>query len=202
MFCNKCGNRVDDGASFCANCGNQVGAVPRPFCGTPFVNVPRSNDTQQSQYRPVSYNTTQINAMNNNYSELGGWLLFFVIMSIVSMLFSLYFLIIIPGFMLSPIDWMFTLTASVLSILYAIQVVQRKTLFLRFIQIGYMVNCVSGIFSIASVGVYAITTIIGNISGFFLATLYYCKSVRVRVYMGTDEYMDKAFFSYKQPPLY
>ena len=30
MFCNKCGKELSDGAAFCSNCGNQVGAAPTP----------------------------------------------------------------------------------------------------------------------------------------------------------------------------
>lgn len=30
MFCNKCGKELSDGAAFCSNCGNQVGAAPAP----------------------------------------------------------------------------------------------------------------------------------------------------------------------------
>jgi hypothetical protein len=35
---------------------------------------------------------------------------------------------------------------------------------------------------------------------FFLPTCYFCKSVRVRTYMGSDEYMRKALFAFKDKP--
>jgi hypothetical protein len=38
---------------------------------------------------------------------------------------------------------------------------------------------------------------IGIALGFFLFPLYYCKSVRVRTYMGGDEFKEKAIFAYK-----
>lgn len=27
MYCVKCGNRLEDGAKFCNNCGNQIGEI-------------------------------------------------------------------------------------------------------------------------------------------------------------------------------
>ena len=46
-------------------------------------------------------------------------------------------------------------------------------------------------------GAYTIGNAFGVIAGFFLLTYYYCKSARVRTYMGGAEYIDKAIFRYR-----
>jgi len=100
----------------------------------------------------------------------------------------------------------------VFTLLFIIQTFQRKSTFLRFHQLSGLV----GIFYIICVGIIPnimldvmgpdfaqnIGTFVGSIIGFFVFALYMCKSYRVRIYMGSDEYMDKAIFAYKnQPPL-
>lgn len=42
-----------------------------------------------------------------------------------------------------------------------------------------------------------IGSIIGSAIGLLLLTLYYCKSVRVRTYMGNTDYMDKAIIKFR-----
>jgi len=97
----------------------------------------------------------------------------------------------------------------VFTILFLVQVFQRKPSFLRFHQLGLLVglfytlfvaiipNIMLGVESATGIG-----TFVGSIGGFFLFALYMSKSIRVRTYMGSDEYMHKAIFAFKnQPPL-
>lgn len=100
----------------------------------------------------------------------------------------------------------------VCTIMFVVGVFSRKSNFLRFHQIGLFVNAFYTIF----VGIIPnamlemfdqdfasnIGTLVGLAVGFFLFALYMSKSIRVRTYMGSDEYMDKAIFAFKnQPPL-
>jgi len=48
--------------------------------------------------------------------------------------------------------------------------------------------------------VIGITTVLGGILYFFLMTLYYSRSVRVRTYMGSEEYLRLAVFTKKADP--
>ncbi|MDR2599427.1 MAG: DUF2569 family protein [Oscillospiraceae bacterium] len=107
------------------------------------------------------------------------------------------------------------LLTIVFSAIFVVQVFQRKSTFLRFAQL----SALAGIFFVvvarlipnAMIGsewigedyiTPAISSLTGAIIGFFIFPLYYCKSIRVRTYMGSDEYMHKAIFAYKnQPPL-
>jgi len=103
-----------------------------------------------------------------------------------------------------------------LCVLYLVNIFRRKPNFLLFYQLYVIVTVLYIIFRrivpSSIIGYeYAIYdplsaqigSLVGAIIGFFLWTLYYCKSIRVRTYMGSDEYMDKAIFAYKdQPPLY
>jgi len=102
----------------------------------------------------------------------------------------------------------------VFQIVFIVNIFQRKPPFLRFYQISAIVLLCASIISFfipagmigfdafaGNVMSQVVSGLIGSIVGFFLLTYYYCKSRRVRTYMGSDEYMAKALFSYKQPPL-
>lgn len=60
MICSKCGANLDDGATFCQNCGAKVETAQ------PVVPEPQPVQVQQ----PVSYN-----APEKKHVSLGGWLL-------------------------------------------------------------------------------------------------------------------------------
>jgi len=107
------------------------------------------------------------------------------------------------------------LLAISLAILYLVDVFRRKPKFLLYYQIYVIVSILYTIFALivpssiigyehamyGSMG-FHVGNLIWGIMAFFLWTLYYCKSVRVRTYMGSDEYMERAIFAYKdQPPL-
>ena len=111
------------------------------------------------------------------------------------------------------IAYLFILVTTVLQIMFLIQVFGRKPLFLKFEQLSYFSLGISSILNVIALSMIgsefiegyqtgaAIGSVIGTVIGLTLMTLYYCKSIRVRTYMGSDEYMRKAIFSFKQPPL-
>ena len=98
----------------------------------------------------------------------------------------------------------------VFSILFIVAVFMRKSTFLLFDQISYLALFINVIFAALIPSIMlgfeymaletfsgTIGTLIGSAAGFFLLTLYYCKSVRVRTYMRGIEYMKQAIFAYK-----
>jgi hypothetical protein len=101
------------------------------------------------------------------------------------------------------------LLTIVFTTMFVVQLFKRKPAFLRY----YQLNIFALLFYSIFVGLipnimlgYDISFILGNIVGsvahFFLLTLYYCRSIRVRTFMGSDEYMEKALFAFKnQYPL-
>ena len=107
------------------------------------------------------------------------------------------------------------LLTIVFTILYLVNIFGRKPNFLRYYQLVVIVSILYTVFALMIPSIilgyeyeiygalsFHISAIVGGIIAFFLWTLYYCKSIRVRTYMGSDEYMEKAIFAYKnQPPL-
>ena len=211
-FCASCGNALAEGARFCEGCGAQVGQQPQP--------------QNQSLYQ----NTAHVRGGNKNYSKIGGWLLFFVIVNIISVARALLIVKneitgsvdilqyaygnISTALIINIIAQVTTFAALVLAVMWIIQVFQRKTMFLRILQIESIIMTASYILSFIAISIIGFenydgnvistntSVLVGTVAGFFLMTLYYCKSVRVRTYMGTDEYMNKAIFSYEQTRLY
>ena len=63
MFCNKCGNQLDDNAVFCAKCGNRVDGAPAPV--------------QQRPVRPVTPKVVKpISAATLGYLRISSFALF------------------------------------------------------------------------------------------------------------------------------
>jgi len=173
----------------------------------------------------------------SKYYVLGGWLLFFVITNILGVIgdvvvsitaiidtFNTYDMIIgirelLPdnfefALGITLFGELFGLMTILYTVSFLIQVIQRKSAFLKFAQLSVIINIVYVIianiipkFIIGSEFVEGgiamqFAILIGAIIGILLMTLYYCKSIRVRTYMGSDEYMTKAVFAYKnQPPI-
>ena len=77
------------------------------------------------------------------------------------------------------------------------QIRQKNTAFLETYQQMAIVNVVcSFLITLIGQGLFkSISTLIGTALGCFLLNLYYVNSVRVRTYMGTDEYLKKSLFN-------
>jgi hypothetical protein len=210
QFCEKCGDELADGAKFCEGCGSQV---------------EQPSQSSQPQYRPPVQPNPAV--ASKDYSKLGGWLLAWVIASILSVLvytvrafgeiigsMDVRHLIDTDIFYLIISGQIVALAAVVFFIMSIVQIFKRKPLFLRFEQIGLILIAVSVVLDTfipagmigldwydTEVLTNSISIFIGCAVGFFLYTLYFCRSVRVRTYMGADEYAKKALFAYKQQPL-
>lgn len=195
-FCSNCGTRVEDGAHFCPECGTAL------------------NDPQQTPQENPSKLSVPQEAENSNYQQLGGWLLFFVVCWALGALSGLSTLAagirtlfsFSPGFILSAL---FTIVEGLLTVgigaLLVVLVIQRNPLFLRVYQflsiaevaVGVVSRLLSRLFAMSQFGVGFISIgggIVGGIIGLCLMTLYFCRSKRVRAYMGSTEYLDQAIF--------
>jgi len=107
-----------------------------------------------------------------------------------------------------------TLTGEIVGLLtivfttvFLVQIFTRKSNFLLFYQLNVFALLFYSIFVglipniILDIGIaFGIGNIIGNVVHLLLLTLYFSRSVRVRAYMGSDEYMKKAIFSFKEKP--
>jgi len=158
---------------------------------------------------------------NHPYRQIGGWLLFFMILEILPLPwmlftsirsyvfvlggeFSVYAAITFGSLLLSSLAFVF-------DVMFICCVFRRDHLFLRYLQIRMIlaltvsaITFTASIFlvapNVAVVGasMFCIGTSMSFAIGFaLLMVLYYCKSERVRIYMGGEEFKDKALFAFR-----
>ena len=198
-FCSNCGAELNEGARFCTVCGASTLAAQNPTAAGP-------QQQPQQQYNQVND--------EQKYKSLGGWLLFFVICWGLGALAGLgsiartlstfpYFSIAFIRPLLIPM--LSSIVPTVVCITMVVAIIQRVPTFLRLYQVlaiaNVAVSLISGISLVVRVGSAAasvmgttVGTMLGGIIGLVLMTMYFCKSVRVRVYMGTTQYLDTALF--------
>jgi len=109
--------------------------------------------------------------------------------------------------------------STIIAIVFIARVFLRKPKFLRVLQVAQLLNLLPIVLLTIYV-YYMLLIVFGNtideiviimqgltiisivhICNFFILTLYFCKSKRVRVYMGSDEHISKALvkFKHKKP---
>jgi len=198
--------------------------------------TPSANSPYQSQYNPynqVSGYGYANPGVNPAYQRMGGWLLFFMILCILDAAAGLIYTGIVNGLadlldsntlrLLDYYDsafknWHTAMTiicsliviASIIEIIFVVQVFNRKPGFLKLFQICRIMSIVLVIASIiAEASFYSsydlpykvssdsIRNIISGFAGFFIMTLYYCRSKRVRTYMGSDDYIYSALVKFR-----
>ncbi len=219
MFCKQCGAEIADGASFCTECGAQQTA-PQAAPQPQQPQQPNYGQAPQGAAQPQPiYGQPVPGAMPENpeYKTMGGWLLFFVILDILAILAAAaslastsYALEALEFVGLGGLGTMYvveSLLVIALSIAFVVMVFTRKPHFLLIYQIQGIVSIVITIIEICMIsGSYGaayidtasmITSTISSIVGLLLLTLYFCKSVRVRTYMGGTEYIDKAIIKFR-----
>ena len=172
------------------------------------------------------YNPAPAQRETHPYQKLGGWLKLFVVWQFIGLAFILLSIFTKDGFVGVLREWAshpgahgFLLLAKqtgpivtvALYVAFAVRVIRRDPLFFRTRQLAIAVNAVTMLlntanvllFGLADYGIYrnketymlflALTFLFGLI----LPMLYYTRSVRVRTYMGSDEYLRRAFFTKK-----
>ena len=196
-YCGECGHKINS-TNFCTNCG--------------------ASFKQEPKYEPQPTTSQPY----KDYSTLGGWLMFFVVSTIIGCIVASIMLLYAFATtrtvyeMIGNTIW---LVSFVLQIMFIYQIIQRKNMFLKYYQHASIIGVIAQLLLLIielrgarlSASIIAVMPeielmivlyiVITSGAGIVLSTLYYCKSVRVRRYMGNDEYMKNALFSFKQPPL-
>jgi len=171
-ICGKCGTQCDERNLVCSECGTKL-----------------------------SY------FVHSSYVTLGGFLLFIVIGNIIIVLNNILSLIFKTdyGELLLAGRSILDLCSIVFSIVFIVCIFKRNHLFMLFDQLIRITGLAAAIYrSCLTISSDTRATIIsfafsfiGFTVGFFLYALYYSRSVRVRTYMGGDDFKRKAIFSFK-----
>ena len=180
-----------------------------------------NQDNNQNQQPSYDLNDMYKQMLYHKYSELGGWLLFFVIMAILgltSLVYSIPVGIASTVLISSQLSSTYTLVtiafqfsslfSSVFMLLYVIAVFKRNPKFMRYWQIGALISLFFSALYILFIFTYAnfpvefsifltIFTVFTSIGSLALYTAYYSKSVRVRIYFRESDYLDKALFAFR-----
>ena len=160
------------------------------------------------------------------YQKLGGWLLFIVVSNIISLSVVIALEFTQAGTVSSlramlasgTVDWMLlftqfvTLYALAMGAVQLIMIIRRDARFLRFYELSCVGTVVTSILSLITalssvnwsdameaglVIFFAIFEAIAPVGSIFIWYAYYTQSVRVRTYMGSDEYLRLAWIAKK-----
>ena len=222
--CTNCGNPVDPNTDSCPACGSRINTEQNDYPSTqnPYAQQPPPSYGQQPQqtlYDNPAY--MQIGGWLLVF-VIGGIittvyninLAINTIRDNTEMLNDAFFDAVLPddwktAINLEIIASFIIFLAAVFQIIFVVQVFQRKKAFLLFEQLTFITLLFSGIIMIVALNMIGFSEFeenevsqtiggtIGYIAGLFLYTLYYSRSVRVRTYMGNDEYLDRALFTLK-----
>ena len=220
-FCTSCGSSLVEAGQPAQSqpAQSQPASAPVGVPGAP--QQPSATQQPSAAWQPpASQQAPQPPASSpagKNYETLGGWLLFFVICYGVSAAVELYRLVgtlnkVVTMFsyiggIAVPIfcNALTSLLGIVGGVAYIVLIVKKYPNFLRLFQI-IRIAVVGGSFLLTAIAIlsygggYAVffpeafALLVSGAVGIVLMTLYFCKSVRVRVYMGTTTYLDTALF--------
>ena len=180
--CNVCKSANGDNANFCRKCGESL-----------------ENIESTGEYYVVG----------KDYTRLGGWFKFFLVLDIVMVIASVYsFLRFLyatvegVGFTELPIILAYVIPAFLLLISIIFRFM-RDDYFLFWFQISTITRLLALIYLCVAAShaeAFKITAIVGIVImagvSFVFITLYYCKSRRVKAYMGSVEYKKKAILKF------
>ena len=216
-FCPECGTSVEAAPKAGTPVTPASAESPQPTPQPAPQPTPQQvqQPAPQQAPRPVPQSNVQVDD-TQKYKTLGGWLLFFLICWGISALRALLDLVqylrmiayfgigyVQPAFGSILVD----LVSIGLSVIMIVLIVQRHPKFLRIYQILTIVNIALSLFVIVPLAFTMGSTnaapvlaagfagtVLGGVVGLVLMTMYFCKSVRVRTYMGSAEYLDNALF--------
>ncbi|MBQ6381073.1 MAG: zinc ribbon domain-containing protein [Clostridia bacterium] len=214
MVCPNCNKIIAEGSAACPFCKAQLTAAPASVQGA------AAPGAAQMPYAPQPY-VPQPLTPQQKYQNLGGFLQFVVALwkYILPILVALELLIITVASVLriiklDSITWeslkpilssevtiLLLAAKAVLYCVVAIKIEKRQASFLAFWQTSMIVLSV---LSLASILVFsgvlrAAFGLGGNVLMFFIWNLYFTKSLRVRIYMGSDAYLRASIFNKKTP---
>ena len=180
-----------------------------------------NQNNNQSQQPGYDLNDMYKQMLYHKYSELGGWLLFFVIMAILGLSSLVYSIPV--GIMTSlglaqeisstfalvtAFTYLISLLSSVFMLLYVIAVFKRNPKFMRYWQISALISLFFSslyvLFAFTYINLpmefsifFTVFTIFISIGSLALYTAYYSKSERVQVYFRESDYLEQALFAFK-----
>ena len=208
---------------------SQHGQYSRNF--QPYAQQQQMYERYQD-YRQQHPDTSQILPEHARFRALGGWLLLFVLAAIfgifVNLVFSVriinrvilvgHFIHLLPDDIyrantINLVSGIVMLSLTILQTAFVVSILGRKPTFLRIEQITYILLCLTQIGLVVSANMAGalnpgaeafelVARAFGAIIMMIIMTAYYSRSMRVRVYMGSDEFKKKALFSFKPSPLW
>jgi len=166
------------------------------------------------------FNPVPVQSESHPYQKLGGWLKFNVVMAFLGVLFGVFSELTTlkewPFYEGAELwvhlaRWLCLVYIWTLAVLWAAMAIRHDPRFVRTWQLVYIGSVVNWAIHVTQRTLYGfpedVSVAIGTASivfsalsillGLSLWTLYYTKSVRVRTYMGSDEYLRVAFFTKK-----
>lgn len=201
MYCKNCGAEMV--GSFCASCGTQNEAQ-------------QETSQMQDNNRQSAY---------PQYEKFGGWLIVFSILIMLGVVVNLRnglgtinisrdamgYLDLLPdafrtAVQIDLVAAIVVLITVVFQIVFLVNLFRRNANFLKFLQLAIICAFIATVLGLISANmvrefleqeIFAqlIGTLVGNVIGLILYTMYYSRSVRVRTYMGSDEFLEKALFT-------
>ena len=216
MICKQCGNQIDDNGSFCPKCGAPVQHEVPPQAPPP---VSPQMPPQQPPYQNPA----------DDYRILGGFLKVVVILlkivgpiilgiSLLALIgSSIYSIVLYVRYSYEVSYIIKTIIAMILNLgntgfgifilLNVGSKLEKKDAdFLKLYQmflpiqigVGFIINLIQGTGIAGKLGT-AIPSLLGSVVVFVLWNLYFVKSVRVYVYMGSDAYIRNSIFTKNVP---
>lgn len=211
LFCRRCGKQLYDGTVFCPYCGQQVARATSEAPGN--TKLLKADDSV------VGTVSKALHSDSENYASLGGFLAFIVyanyaggaliviatLLSIVqtTALLSQYSTYGMNGAMLGGtvgvlvLIWILEIAVAGFCIWWAMLIRKRNNSFLLVYHIvGVLMLILAFILVLFTGGaLIAIGYVLAGATLLALWTLYFMRSVRVRTYFGTDEYLQRSPFT-------
>jgi len=200
MYCPQCGTQRPPDCKFCANCG----AAQAPM-----------QPQQPQQQTPYNAYAQPYFNRQHPYKRIGGMLRWFQVSLIIAAIWMPFYLwfqlrtLTAAPLMGAHILSITTLIMMLLTQLTMLLLLLRKPIFLRVYEITVLVMLAGflayDVYLLFTMGTFMfIVQLFITFWGVGLTCLwflYYTRSVRVRTYMGTDEYVKRSiFFKRVTPP--
>lgn len=216
MFCSYCGKEIPDNAEFCSYCGKRTSAVKKDQRNETKSVPPKGTNEYVQKAEDIFEKVQQtvqsklgVEAVRDNdhpYRRLGGFLAVYAYASLIIGIGCILF-VVLNIFNVRGLSQFFSIIVLCATAYWYIRlfmkIQKREVDFLGFYEtFGIILYAAYAVFRIIVsgflLGPYVIITIISTIAGglpvYILTIVYFSKSVRVRTYFETDEYIKKSIF--------